>query len=294
MLWLLRMVKGQHNHFSLDSLGNLTASGDISVGDDILLADGAVVGITGNEVITFNAGGSINFSGASVDIDGASTASSYVSDGDVTATNDVIGDSLTATTGFRSSGGALIKGLIDGNGTGATANNTLADTLDITGELTATTIVVTGAITDGVYTSDGSGNFTGVTALTTTSTLTAGGLLDGNGTNATVNNTMADSLEVTGQVDASTGFTDGTMTINGTGTITGVAAITSTLTTTTGFNQSAVAVTNASTYQVLAANTGRVHIIGDFAQVCTITLPANAAGLNYEFWYYGAAAETPR
>lgn len=59
-----------------------------------------------------------------------------------------------------------------------------------------------------------------------------------------------------------------------------------------GLNQPGVTVTNTSSYAVLAANTGKRHIIGDFGQVCTITLPAEAAGLNYEFWYYGANPET--
>lgn len=61
-------------------------TGDVTVGDDILLADGAVVGITGNEVMTFNAAGSINFTGASVDVDGAFTASTVASDGAVSGT----------------------------------------------------------------------------------------------------------------------------------------------------------------------------------------------------------------
>jgi len=57
---------------------------DLSASNDVLLADGAVVGITGNEVITFNAAGSINFTGATVDIDGALTAASVASDANVT------------------------------------------------------------------------------------------------------------------------------------------------------------------------------------------------------------------
>ena len=252
-----------------------------------------------------------------------------------------------------STGKFELNGLLDGDGTSATLNNTLADSLDITGELTATTIVVTGSITDGVYTSDGSGNFTGVTALTTTSTLTVGGLIDANGTNATTNNTFADSLEVTGNVAATTfggitsanlldksatesvsgtytfsgppsfnivtiidtittlnvissdfihsglydgngtnatsnntmadtlditgeltattivttgSITDGTYTSDGTGGFTGVASLTSTSLTTTAFIQGGVAVTNTDTFNVSAANSGKVHIIGDFAQ----------------------------
>ncbi len=76
-------------------------------------------------------------------------------------------------------------------------------------------------------------------------------------------------------------------------TLTSDAGVTSNGTVTTvGLNQPGVAVTNAADYTVLAANTGKRHIIGDHAQVTTIQLPTEAAGLNYEFWYYGAAAET--
>ncbi len=52
-----------------------------------------------------------------------------------------------------------------------------------------------------------------------------------------------------------------------------------------------VLVTNATTYTVLAANSGRVHILPDFSSTCTLTLPTAAAGLVYEFWYGGAAAD---
>jgi hypothetical protein len=52
-----------------------------------------------------------------------------------------------------------------------------------------------------------------------------------------------------------------------------------------------VAVTDAATYAVLAADSGRVHVLPDLTATCTITLPAAAAGLNYEFWYGGAAAD---
>lgn len=48
------------------NIGTATGAGvgDIALSDDILLADGAVVGITGNEIITFNAAGTIAVSGA--------------------------------------------------------------------------------------------------------------------------------------------------------------------------------------------------------------------------------------
>jgi len=82
---------------TIDASGVITTTSDISVGDDVLLADGAVLGITGNEVITFNEAGSINFTGATVDIDGAFTASSVVSDGAVSGTT-ITGTAKISTT----------------------------------------------------------------------------------------------------------------------------------------------------------------------------------------------------
>ncbi|KKM05684.1 hypothetical protein LCGC14_1751560, partial [marine sediment metagenome] len=71
---------------------------DVTLADDLLLATGAVVGITGEEIITFTAGapGTVNFSGCTVDIDGAATATSFTSDATITATTFFI-HSVTAT-----------------------------------------------------------------------------------------------------------------------------------------------------------------------------------------------------
>jgi hypothetical protein len=46
-----------------------------------------------------------------------------------------------------------------------------------------------------------------------------------------------------------------------------------------------------TTIAILAADSGKVHLIPDVASTATATLPAAAAGLNYEFWYVGAAAD---
>lgn len=48
---------------------DIFAAGDVGVGNDVLMADAGVVGITGNEVITFNAGGTIVVSGAILQAD---------------------------------------------------------------------------------------------------------------------------------------------------------------------------------------------------------------------------------
>jgi hypothetical protein len=48
-----------------------------------------------------------------------------------------------------------------------------------------------------------------------------------------------------------------------------------------------VNVTDAATYTVLAANSGKPHIMPNFTSTCTLALPTAAAGLEYEF--YGKA-----
>lgn len=57
------------------------------------------------------------------------------------------------------------------------------------------------------------------------------------------------------------------------------------------FNTGIVTVTDAATYTVLAANTGKPHVIPDLSQDITISLPAEAAGLDFEFIYAGVAAD---
>jgi len=52
-----------------------------------------------------------------------------------------------------------------------------------------------------------------------------------------------------------------------------------------------ITVTDAATYTVLAYNAGKLHMVPDLTATCTITLPAAAKGLNYEFMYIGAAAD---
>lgn len=52
-----------------------------------------------------------------------------------------------------------------------------------------------------------------------------------------------------------------------------------------------VKVTNAATYTVLAANSGKVHIMPNLTADCTLTMPAAADGLYYKFIYGGVAAD---
>jgi len=59
-----------------------------------------------------------------------------------------------------------------------------------------------------------------------------------------------------------------------------------------GLNMSVVVITGSSPYTVLAANTGRLHVITDLGQNTVIDLPAEVAGLNYRFIYADEAVET--
>lgn len=72
------------------------------------------------------------------------------------------------------------------------------------------------------------------------------------------------------------------------GTTLGVTGAT---TRTGGDTTPAVTVADGAAYTVLAANSGKVHIIANQAQDCTLTLPTPAAGLFYEFWHGMEAAD---
>lgn len=52
-----------------------------------------------------------------------------------------------------------------------------------------------------------------------------------------------------------------------------------------------VVIADDTTYAVLAANSGKLHVVPDVTSSITVTLPAAAAGLRYEFMYGGAAAD---
>jgi hypothetical protein len=52
-----------------------------------------------------------------------------------------------------------------------------------------------------------------------------------------------------------------------------------------------VLVPNATTYTVLADNSGLVHYMPDLSATCTVTLPTPKAGLWFEFVYSGDAAD---
>lgn len=52
-----------------------------------------------------------------------------------------------------------------------------------------------------------------------------------------------------------------------------------------------VSIPDATTYTVLAKNSGLMHYIPDLTSTCTISLPTPKAGLWFEFAYSGIAAD---
>lgn len=58
-----------------------------------------------------------------------------------------------------------------------------------------------------------------------------------------------------------------------------------------GLRYSPVAIPDAATYTVKEYNSGILHVLPNLTADITITLPTPAKGLEYEFWYGGAAAD---
>lgn len=58
-----------------------------------------------------------------------------------------------------------------------------------------------------------------------------------------------------------------------------------------GLRFNPVAIPDATTYTVKSYNSGIVHVLPNLTADITITLPTAAEGLEYEFWYGGAAAD---
>ena len=56
-------------------------------------------------------------------------------------------------------------------------------------------------------------------------------------------------------------------------------------------NLGLVKVTDAATYTMLAADSGKIHVCPDLTADCTLSFPAEAVGLVFEFWYGGTAAD---
>lgn len=50
-------------------------------------------------------------------------------------------------------------------------------------------------------------------------------------------------------------------------------------------------VSDAAAVVLSPEDSGKIHLIPNLTADCTFTLPVEAAGLSYEFWYAGAAAD---
>lgn len=68
-------------------------------------------------------------------------------------------------------------------------------------------------------------------------------------------------------------------------TVTGKATLTG------GARLAPVALADDTTYAVLAANSGKLHVVPDLTADDAIALPTAAAGLNFKFIYGGAATD---
>ncbi len=55
-----------------------------------------------------------------------------------------------------------------------------------------------------------------------------------------------------------------------------------------------IVIPDAATYTVLAANSGKTHVLPDLGQDIVITLPTPASGLEYPFIYKGIAADASK
>ncbi len=152
---------GSGNFTVAGATGDVGVGNDLSVTNDVLLLNGAVVGITGNEVITFNAAGSINFTGATVDVDGAFTASTVGSDGAVTATSGVNLGTSQALVGTTA--------MTIGSGTQTVNINSSDWNIDATGIMTGI-----GTIASGKVSSTGGVDLGTSQALTGTTAITIG------------------------------------------------------------------------------------------------------------------------
>lgn len=84
----------------------------------------------------------------------------------------------------------------------------------------------------------------------------------------------------------------GDLTVGDDLTVTGDLAVTAAITATGGLKTAPVALAaDDTTLTILAANSGKLHIVPDVDATSTVTLPAAADGLTFEFMYGGAAAD---
>jgi len=87
-------------------------------------------------------------------------------------------------------------------------------------------------------------------------------------------------------------LTAGVVTVAGAFTASSTSAHTGAATFSGAILNAPITIANATPYTVLAANSGRVHIISEQTASITINLPVIAAGMYYKFVFGGVATET--
>ncbi len=242
--------------------GNITLTGDIinESGDTILMnTDDSYIFTSNDEAVTIQIQGNANAKSAILNLsadaaaDNADTWTHTVADGGAYT----IANEGTATL--------TVSEAMDITGTITLGDDELltnaGDIVDITGDDAATTFAIRGA----------TGNFAGVLEISA--------------------DDAADNVDTwlfsVADGGAMTVANDGTatMTISEAVTISGV-------TTMAGSVQAGVDIGDGAAYDCLVANSGKIHYIPQQGQNSKIDLPAEAAGLTYEFWYTGTAVET--
>jgi hypothetical protein len=182
-------IRVDDNKGTVDLL-RLVNDDDGSVGDSSFVVNklGAIATCTSiNTAGGLTVDGTSNLDDVDIDLSASLNIDGHMVDIGTGSYSVANGDNDLGVAGDVEIDGELeLDGLLDGDGPAAALNNSLADSLEVTG------------------------------------TLEPSGDLLGAGTGATTDNTLADTLLVTGQVSGSTGFTDGTMTIDGSGAITAV------------------------------------------------------------------------
>lgn len=138
-------------------------------------------------------------------------------------------------------------------------------------DLIAESTSATGVTIDSVLAKDGAVTASGDTAA---------------GDNATMGYTATEGLVLTGQGSTS----DITLKNDADGTVLTVATGQTAIARVGGDQTLMIAIANGD-YTVLAANSGKIHLVANVSADRTFTLPSAAAGLYYEFWSTMEAAD---
>jgi len=259
-----------------------TSTGATSIGNSA----GGAFALDTTSTITVNADDAVSItnSTASAVITIDSTAGSVLIDAGESATDSIIVRATGATGGIELICGTGDITLDSGDDIFLEANTGVGDVISII-------------------------NTAGTDAAAIVMTTTAAGSFDINsGDNITID--VADDLLLTtvdGPITLTAGTTgdislisgddtiitsSGKVTITNTEAVTISGALTMTgLATLTGINQQVVEVGDVTAYDVLAANSGKLHVIPDLTGDLTMDLPTEAAGLYFKFIYVGGAED---